>query len=399
MSIFVTLLHMPIVNYYYDQKKASVIKTSFVWLSMTLNIKYKIHLFYKKKEQMEKKGITSKELLVLSAFLIVFSIPSCDVDNDDQQWSAEVDTILADYITSSSATFNADILGDISSLEEMGFCYSKAPLPTIQDSKLTVPVTIGLFNASAEALDPGTMYYVRAYYIEGNLVYYSDEVSFTTTVPVSDINDNTYETVQVGDQVWLRSNLAVKNYRNGDPIEDGSLLGNYLELEEPKYFFYFNDEPDNESDYGLLYTWFTITDDRNICPEGFRVPDIMDWENLIIHLDPLAYRSDNLPVNSLELSAVAGGMMKTTGNVEDNTGLWYKPNGDASNVSRLSFLPNGLRDPSGTFDGLGYNSPHWSFTEYDQGSAIMYYTHFFNGGVYTNNFSKKSGYAVRCIKD
>lgn len=350
---------------------------------------------------MTRKANMPKELLVLFIFLIALVTPSCDVDNDDRQWSAEVDTIAADYITTSSVTFMADILGDISPLDEMGFCYSESPLPTIQDSKLVVPVTIGLFNASAETLQPGTMYYVRAYYIEGNLVYYSDEVSFTTTVPVTDIDGNDYETVQVGDQVWLGGNLSVKTYRNGDPIEDGSLLGNYLELEEPKFFFYYNDDPANESDYGLLYTWHTTTDERNICPEGYRVPDIIDWENLIIHLDPLAYRYDNVPDDSppLELSAVAGGMMKSTGNTEENTGVWHQPNGGSTNASRLGFLPNGLRDPSGSFNGLGVNAPHWSFTEYDQDLAIMFYTHFFNGGIYANQFSKKSGYAVRCIKD
>lgn len=338
-------------------------------------------------------------LFILMTALVWFST-SCDNDNGERNWPAEIDSVSADFISSSSATFKGDILGNLVEVKEMGFVWSESPSPTIDDQKMDTDVEIGFFSVDVQqSLLPGTLYHVRAYYLLENLVYYSKEISFVTPESVQDNAANQYGVVQVGDQLWMDQNLMVETYNNGDPIPDGTQLGNYNDEDQPHYFFFYEDENSNKPIYGLLYTWYVIVDDRGICPEGYRVPDILDWEKLVTHLDPLANKLDDLTPGNPELSPVAGGMLKKTGTIEEGNGLWYDPNGGANNRTRLGFIPAGLRDPTGTFSGKGLNAPHWSFTQQNEDNGIIFYTHYFNAGFFSNNFSKKSGYPVRCMKD
>lgn len=96
---------------------------------------------------------------------------------------------------------------------------------------------------------------------------------------------------------------------------------------------------------------------------------------------------------------VAGGKIKTTGTIEDGTGLWKSPNIGATNESGLSVVPAGIRLPAGWFDYIGGNACLWSSTERDTLSAwgpALYngYEQVLRGGG-----GKQLGFSVRCLKD
>ncbi len=339
-------------------------------------------------------------LWVLVFSVMIFSACNRDGDNGPSgQGPANFEWIVADYITGTSVYFSADISGNLDEVINLGFCWSENSLPSLDDNVIYMTDIIpGIFSFRLADLLEDKTYFVRAFYtIEGN-EFYSEEKVFQTTKPVQH-DDYNYGIVKIGDQLWMGENLRTKTYNNGDSITSGFGMGNYSNQSEPKYYFYYDDSIDMMTDYGLLYTWHVVTDSRGVCPAGYRIPDIYDFEKLVLHLDPLATTIDNLVPGEVNMSAIAGGMLKATGNLDEGTGLWGYPNGEANNVTHMNVLPSGLRDPSGAFSGLGFNATFWSYTEEDIANAIMFYMHFFSGAFNTNKFSKKSGYAVRCMKD
>ncbi|TVQ89659.1 MAG: hypothetical protein EA393_06620 [Bacteroidetes bacterium] len=352
---------------------------------------------------MYSENSKSFSILAVLTFILIFVFISCEENNGNDepgQGPATIEWVEVDYITGNSALFTADITGDISSITEMGFCWSQNPSPAISDNVITIDEPIfGIFSERAQGLPESTIFYLRAYYSTDLNTWYSEQLSFKTTETVSDYQGNNYNTVQVGEQIWLAENLRTLNYNNGDSIISGKGAGNYTNMSQPRFYFYYGDDTTNMHDYGLLYTWYVITDERGICPAGFRVPDISDWEKMVLHLDILAKPIDELGGGNHELSPVAGGMLKATGNLDDGTGLWEPPNGGANNITQMNVLPTGVRDPSGAFSGLGFNAAFWSFTEETNQQAIMFYAHFFNAGFYSNIFDKRTGYAVRCMKE
>lgn len=82
---------------------------------------------------------------------------------------------------------------------------------------------------------------------------------------VQDTEGNTYRTVKIGSQTWLAENLRVTKFQDGTEVKTG---------------FIPDDEENNLLKYGRLYNWQDATDERNICPVGWRVASDDDWKEL-----------------------------------------------------------------------------------------------------------------------
>jgi uncharacterized protein (TIGR02145 family) len=63
-----------------------------------------------------------------------------------------------------------------------GHCYSKEPNVTVSDphTRLGTPTGTGGFTSPLSDLEPGTLYYVKAYISNGDITVYGSEISFTT---------------------------------------------------------------------------------------------------------------------------------------------------------------------------------------------------------------------------
>lgn len=201
---------------------------------------------------------------------------------------------------------------------------------------------------------------------------------------VSELNANA---VRIGNAVVMVKNLSVSHYRNGDPIPQVKDPAKWAKLTIGAWCWYNNDSATGHI-YGRLYNWYAVNDPRGLAPAGWHIPSDAEWTKLS---------------NYLGGETVAGGKMKSTGTIEDGTGLWLAPNYGATNSSGFTGLPGGFRFRDGSFGGLsfylGYVGYWWSSTEFNTYGAWSRYLYYSHGDVSRGLGDKPDGFSVRCVKD
>ena len=101
-----------------------------------------------------------------------------------------------------------------------------------------------------------------------------------------DIDGNKYATVIIGEQKWIAQNLNVSKFNNGDIIlEVNSKIewDSAINKKIPAWCFY-NFDSENGKIYGKIYNYFAVNDPRRIAPNGWHIPNIKEWEQLIKYL-------------------------------------------------------------------------------------------------------------------
>lgn len=264
----------------------------------------------------------------------------------------------------------------------VGLVWSTNPVPT-QANGTEVPTSgSSNFNASITSLTPEVTIYIRAFATNsGNKIGYGEILSYTPPPATITYHGQTYNTVQIGDQLWLKENLTTTTYRNGDLIPIGLNDFDNMNTTNGTYSIYLDDQANNTT-YGKLYNWYAITDSRKLCPVGWHVPSDDEWTTL---------------ENYLGGSLQAGGKMKTI------TG-WTSPNNGATNESGFSGLPGGYRYGGYTmlseYDKLGSQGNWWSTTVDSDAKLIVRQLNSNTSNVSKYlEFYKTSSYSVRCLRD
>ena len=195
------------------------------------------------------------------------------------------------------------------------------------------------------------------------------------TPTVTDADGNVYNTVQIGEQCWMKENLNVGIRIDGSQeMTDNSTIEKYC----------YNDDPANCEIYGGLYLWnemmqYTATQSvQGICPIGWHLPSDDEWISMSEFLGG---------------AGLSGGKMKETG-----TEHWASPNEGATNESGFSALPGGQRHSSNLFSYMGGYGKFWSST-FDN-------THHWSNQLVSNEAvwrrvygTPDYAYSVRCLKD
>ena len=315
-----------------------------------------------------------------------------------------VTTDAATNVGVHSATCGGNVTADGGySVLARGVCWSTSQNPTIADSHTTDGSGTGSFTSSMTGLVAGTTYYVRAYAVNSVGTAYGNQVVFTTAVPcgistVTDFDNNTYNTVQIGNQCWMKENLRTTHYADGTSIP----LGNSISY-NVAYRYYPNNNNSNVSTYGYLYNWSAVMGNftsssanpsgvQGICPAGWHVPSDAEWTQLTDYVG-----SQIQYVCGDDNTYIAKALASTTGWDSDNGTCVVGNNPSANNATGFSAVPAGFYYSS-CYD-FGGDANFWSATQYGSYAAYGYSLAYLTAIVTRADDTKNGGFSVRCLRN
>lgn len=281
--------------------------------------------------------------------------------------------------THNKAVIESNIWNTTSNVLDKGIVWSSNLNPTIADNKISYGGGYSVIKAVLKNLSKNTSYNVRAYATYSFGTFYSNNLSFTT------LN----ETVKIGNQEWMTTNLDVSTYSDGTPIPQVTDLSR-LETMTTGAWCYLNDDTLYGHKYGKLYNWYAVMgihDEvskffeparKKLAPQGYHIPSYSEFGILVDGLGGVIDAAIKMKVNYI---------WPTKGN----------------NSSGFSALPAGNRSQPIIGQNIGGELAWWwSSTEYDLNSSS--YLHIADlpnvKRVTMGPFNPKYFFqSVRCIKD
>ena len=203
-----------------------------------------------------------------------------------------------------------------------------------------------------------------------------------------------YKTVKIGNLTWMAENLNYTYLQKNDDFDSTSWC--------------YNNEPNNCTIYGRLYTWDAALDcksyksinecydniynkywdmlySRGICPKGWHISSDIEWSNL------------------LEFTNQNANTIKSTYGWEDD--------GNGSDNFKFKILPAGEYTPyENSWIGIGNSTCFWTTTQtsvaltFDSSVILRNEAFTFclsnqNSKISTYNIPKSHALSVRCVKD
>lgn len=196
-----------------------------------------------------------------------------------------------------------------------------------------------------------------------------------TDLPAINYGGQTYNTVQIGQQCWLKENLNIGTRINCDSSQtNNGVIEKYC----------YQDYDLICEEYGGLYQWNemmqyqTTNGTKGICPEGWHIPTDIDWSNLI---------------NFLGGSEISGGRIKESG-----LDHWLTPNTGANNDSWFTALPGGYCSSNDVFSNINSLAAIWSSSECSPSESFYRNLRYDALAIYRDSYDKDGAFSVRCIK-
>lgn len=197
---------------------------------------------------------------------------------------------------------------------------------------------------------------------------------------IQDVDGNCYKIVKIGEQWWMAENLRTSKKRDGSEIREMKSVNEWsspsMSGETDSKYIYFENNSQNNSTYGKLYNTAAIC--CNICPTGWKLPEILDWGILLTFLKETGMDGTNLKIKS--------GWPDNEFTGDNESGFSAYPAGGVS--GRIGFFPpnNSTAWWTSSVDNLGYRSIYFMT---DNGPNLLH----------TYSFEYGEGYSIRCVKE
>lgn len=203
-------------------------------------------------------------------------------------------------------------------------------------------------------------------------------IVFTSFSQAVDGSGNVYSTTKIGNQVWLTENLRTTFFMDNTPIACVLPEKTWAETTKPAYCYY-GSQVENEHNFGLLYNGYCL--DKNICPQGFHVPTVNDWQTLICFV----------------------GDERNAGQFLKGEKFWVEK-GFGMDEYGFNALPGGGRKYTGKYYELGESCVFWTsdieqLTEGKSENQITFQLYYWNNNVIPWFNRKQEGYSIRCVQD
>jgi uncharacterized protein (TIGR02145 family) len=217
---------------------------------------------------------------------------------------------------------------------------------------------------------------------------------------MTDIDGNSYKTIQIGDQVWMAEDLRTTKYNDGSVIRLVTDSAAWSNLTTPGYCYYNNTtNADSIIKFGALYNWYAVNTGK-LAPAGWHVPNDADWNTLVNYLVSHGYNWDGTTDTTTYNKTAKSLAAKTD---------WYTIPGAKegaiandlakNNRSGFSALPGGARCGGGSFGGIGGDAGWWIASEDSASGAYVRGLSCLLEELVTATVDNSCGFSVRLVKD
>jgi len=219
------------------------------------------------------------------------------------------------------------------------------------------------------------------------------------TPTVTDYDGNTYNTVKIGEQCWMKENLRTTHYADGTDIPAGGSNTSYTD----PYYYDYSSSSIPLAQRGYLYNWTAAmhgmsssysnpSNVQGVCPNGWHLPSDAEWAQLTNYVSSQsAYSCGG------DSSYIAKALASTEGWDNIGNACAVGNNQASNNATGFSAVPAGVRNGT-SFLNAGGDALFWSSSEFS--SYYAWYRTLYYDFATVNRYddgSKYNGFSVRCL--